>query len=652
MKTMFRILVIVLVTMFLMGTNIIAAKAETNAQDLSYNPAAEEYLKAEVLKDGSADLAEAFTEESQRVVRGEFIASLWKDPEMQGIPFFKIYNTTINGNIDASGFSIPFDIEFWFCNFEGRIEMIRSKIRSFNMYNSTVSGAVRMNRIVVDEDLALYESTYEKAVVLFDATIGGSFFAARSKFNGTEVDPGTAYPFELWEIQVEQTTELRGATIKGEAMFENAEFGVDAVFEGTVFEKSANFKNFKTGNFAGFKDAVFKDWVSFESGTVDRDAAFTGATFNGAANFNYLTVVRFADFDFTTFHQGFLFTYTEIGWPYFEGAVFNGEVDFEGMQAGKDFDFTDASYNYLDKPFTVKLATVDGAVKFDGFTAPAGLSLEHNQFGSLTIIGKEDQAIAFINLASTKVDSDLNLENIKTDQFFADGLTVSDTTTFKNVKVAYSLDMSNANIGFFKMDDQFTWPKDPKSFNLRGMTYSDIGLVNQELSDSTWGVLLRMVEESAYSPEAYRTLAQFLTEKGQPDWAADVELSRKLRERKDILTPWTGSWLWSWFLFIFSGYGQRPDFAFIWSFIVIAIGTIVFRKEDDMVILDDSEAKPPYSPILYSFALFLPYIDLGIASKWDPKPNRKFAGIYKHVHRLMGWVLMPIALLTFGGILG
>jgi len=327
-------------------------------------------------------------------------------------------------------------------------------------------------------------------------------------------------------------------------------------------------------------------------------------------------------------------------------------VDFEGMQATHDFDLTHASYNTLDDPFTVSLAAVDGHTRLEDFVAPAGISLEHNEFGDLSLSGRDNQEFAFIKLSSTTVAGDFSLADVTTNEFISQGLTVQDSTTFIQVDVKQTLDMSNASLGFFTMDDQLAWPKDPKSFNLRGMTYSDIGLVSQELGDNTWSVLLRMVEESAYSPEAYRTLAQFLTEKGQPDWAADVELSRKLRERKDILTPWTGSWLWSWFLFIFSGYGQRPDFAFIWSFIVIAIGSLVFRRENDMVILDDSEAKPPYSPILYSFALFLPYIDLGIASKWDPKPNRKFAGIYKHVHRLMGWVLMPIALLTFGGILG
>ena len=160
-----------------------------------------------------------------------------------------------------------------------------------------------------------------------------------------------------------------------------------------------------------------------------------------------------------------------------------------------------------------------------------------------------------------------------------------------------------------------------------------------------------MVNQSSYSPQAYRTLAEFLTEKGHPEWAADVDLTQKRRERDKILEKNSGSWYWSWFLDIFSGYGQRPDFAFIWSALVIVTGALVFRREEDMVILDETEAKPIYNPLLYSFALFLPYIDLGIASKWDPKPNRKFAGIYKHVHRLMGWVLMPMALLTFGGII-
>ena len=643
-----RISLIVILLVVGMPTSIV--KAGPSLQDLTVNPEAEEYVRTEILADGDADLSKAFAGSRARTVGADFIVALWQDPEFQAIPFFKLRNATILGDLRAEGISIPFNVECWNCDFIGRIEMSRAKVQAFNMYDSTVTGAVRMGRMEVTGDLALYTTTYESAVVLFDATIGGSLLAKGSQFNGVKADAGTTAPFELWKVQVGQTTEFVDAVIKGEALLEDAEFLVDVKFGGATFEKSVNFKNMRVGNLADFQGAVFKEDVNFESGVVSRDADFTGAVFGGSAKFDYFVTERFIDFDQAAFNKDFSFIYTTVGWPYFEGTIFKGKVDFEGMQASNDFELTRATYSYPDEPFTVRLAKVDGLVLFKEFTAPAGVSLDHNQFGELQISGKENDKFAFVNLTSTNVTNDLSMENVDMDVLSAEGFTVGDSTTFKNVNVATSLNMSNASIGFFTMD-QFSWPKTPKSFNLRGMTYTDIGLVNQELNDGTWGVLLQMVEESAYSPQAYRTLAQFLTEKGHPDWAADVELNQKRRERDEILTPRSGPWFWSWFLDIFSGYGQRPDFAFIWSALVILIGAIIFRQEKDMVILDDTEAKPPYNPVLYSFALFLPYIDLGIASKWDPKPDRKFAGLYKHVHRLMGWVLMPIALLTFGGII-
>ena len=647
LHTFVSIMVILLVVAMPPTTSV---KASPPLQDLTVNPEAEEYVRTEILLDGDADLSKAFAGSRARTVGADFIVALWQDPEFQAIPFFKLRNATILGDLRAEGISIPFNVECWNCDFIGRIEMSRAKVQAFNMYDSTVTGAVKMGRMEVTGDLALYTTTYESAVVLFDATIGGSLLAKGSRFNGVKADAGTTAPFELWKVQVGQTTEFVDAVIKGDALLEDAEFLVDVKFGGATFEKPANFKNMRVGNLADFQGTLFKDDVNFESGVVSRDADFTGAVFGGSAKFDYFATERFIDFDRAIFNKDFSFIYTTVGWPYFEGTAFQGQVDFEGMQATNDFELTGATYSFPDKEFTVKLAKVDGKVLFKEFTAPAGLSLDHNQFGELEISAKQNDKFEFVNLTSTNVTNDLRMENVDTDVLSAEGLTVGDSTIFKNVNVATSLNMSNASIGFFTMDE-FSWPKNSKSFNLRGMTYTDIGLVNQELTDGSWGVLLQMVDQSAYSPQAYRTLAQFLTEKGHPDWAADVELRQKLRERDDILMRYSGPWFWSWFLYIFSGYGQRPDFAFIWSALVILIGAIIFRQEKDMVILDDTEAKPPYNPVLYSFALFLPYIDLGIASKWDPKPDRKFAGLYKHVHRLMGWVLMPIALLTFGGII-
>lgn len=673
-------------------TTLVRAGSET--QDLVFNPAAEEYVRNELLADGEVDLATGFENAAERIVRGEFIVELWEDPAVQTIPFFKLYNGTILGDIKAEGITIPFNVELHNCAFDGGINLASTDVRTFRIDDSIVRGAVKLDRMVVNGDLALYNSTFEGGVTLFGADISNNLFARASKFLSTVPVPNSAFPFELWTTQVGQATEFTDAVFMGEVKSDDAKFGADLRFNNAVFEMPASFRNIQVGNIANFQNSQFKGWsdfdssvfgldarfpgvsfdgeatftnirvgnkadfqkvvfqdmVDFESSIMDRDVAFTEAVFHGDANFNYFSVIRFFDFDRTTLNQAFSFQYTTVGWPYFAGATFNGPVDFEGMEASNAFELTDASYTDLSEPFTVTLADVAGAVTFENFTAPAGLHLEHNHFGDLAITAPEGERFASINLSATKVNGDFEMENVATDVFQADGFVASDSTTFKQVSVAQALDMSNASVGFFTID-QFSWPRDVNAFNLRGMTYTDIGLYNRELNDDTWGVLLDMVEQSAYSPQAYRTLAQFLTEKGHPDWAADVELSRKARERDRILTPRSGAWFWSWFLYIFSGYGQRPDFAFIWSALVITIGAIVFRREQDMVILDTSDAKPPYNPILYSFALFLPYIDLGIASKWDPNPNRKFAGLYKHIHRLLGWVLMPIALLTFGGII-
>jgi hypothetical protein len=688
-------LVFTITILFLVGGPASPVNAAPQRQDEAVNPAAEEYVRAEILADGDADLSKAFAGAKARTIGADFIVGLWQDPAFQTIPFFKLRHAVISGNIKAEGISIPFNVELHNCTFIGGINLASADVKTFRIDDSTVKGPVKLGRMVVKGDLALYRSTFEGGVTLFGADISNNLFARASKFLSTVPVPDSAFPFELWTTSVGQTTEFTAAVFMGQMKADDAKFGVDVRFNNAIFEQPASFRNMQVGNIANFQSSQFKDWadfdsstfgldakfgeaifdgkavftnirvgnkvdfqkatfnneVSFESSILDRDAAFTGSTFNGKANFDYLAVARFLDLDQTTFNQGLSFIYTTVGWPYFKDAVFNGSVDFEGMQASHDFDLTNASYNYPDKAFSVTLAGVDGHALLENFMAPAGLSLEHNDFGDLTLSGRDRQRFAFVNLSSSKVAGDFSMENVNTDTFIADGLTVQDSTTFEQVKVSHTLDMSNASIGFFTLDDQFTWPTDPKSFNLRGMTYSDIGLVGRDLDDDTWPVLLKMVDQSAYSPQAYHTLSQFLTEKGQPGWAAEVELSQKRRERDQILAPRSGPWFWSWFLDIFSGYGQRPDFAFIWSALVITIGALVFRREDEMVVLDDSAARPPYNPVLYSFALFLPYIDLGIASKWDPKPDRRFAGIYKHVHRLMGWVLMPIALLTFGGII-
>jgi hypothetical protein len=321
------------------------------------------------------------------------------------------------------------------------------------------------------------------------------------------------------------------------------------------------------------------------------------------------------------------------------------------MQASEDFEISNTSYTNLEQPFPVTLATIGGAVKFSNFDVPAGLDLSRSQIESLDIKSDEELKIEFINLADSDIENELTINNIITKKFYATGATIGKSTNLDKVSITENLDMRNASIGFLKIDEQPHWPTDPKAFNLRGMTYTDIDIGNLGLTKETFRSLLKLINQSAYSPQAYEALAQFVIDKGHPDWGEEVGLAQKRRERNEVLTPFSGAWVWSWFLDIFAGYGKRPIFAFGWSALVITIGAFVFRR-DDMVAVEESDSLEDYNPVWYSFALFLPYIDLGITEKWEPNRERKRARNYKYVHMMLGWILAPIALLTFSGIIG
>ncbi len=660
----------ILLAVSLFATTFFVTKP-VSAQDLIPNPAAEAYVLSELRATGFADLGNFA--EGERVIGGGFLLSALKDPEVQSQPVINITNGTIAGDLWANDLVIPVNIFFTNLEFDGFVNFGGAQLQSITIYTSKFNDSLSFLRSAFNGNVDIRDNVINKSLNFYGAHVSGELLLDGSQILGMEAMPGTSYPSEFWTTTVDGLTSFNGVTFKGDAYFAQSNFKrlnlMGAAFNGNVgfsetivdqtadfsntqFSGRADFNNFSAGSDANFNNATFNAEAIFENAAAARDANFKNALFNGEAIFDYFTAERFVDFTNATFNQSFRFYYTTVAYPYFENTVFNGPVTFEGMQASQAFELVNTSYNYTEEPFPVRLADIGGAVNFTGFTAPAGLLLSDSHFGSLSISTKDNPEIAFIDLTGTDTDSDLLIENVNMKSFLAEGSSVGESTTLRHVSISEKLDLRNAIIGFLKVDDQLKWPNDPQAFNLRGMTYSDIDLGDQGLTEETWQGLLKLVNDSAYSPQAYQGLSQFLTDKGHPDWAAEVELAQKRRERNEILRPFSGSWLWSWFLDIFSGYGYRPALAFIWSGLVVATGAFIFRRKEDMLPVEQEDIQVEYNPIWYSFALFLPYIDLGIASRWEPNPERKWARTYKYIHMILGWVLAPIALLTFGGVIG
>ena len=634
------------------------------------NPAAETYVLNELRSTGYANLE--FLPEEERVIGGTFLINALKDPEVRSQPVISITNGTIAGDLLANDLVIPFNIFFTNMEFDGFVSFSGAQLQSITIYNSNFHKSLNFMRTTFDGNADLRKNVIQESVNFSGAHVSGELWFDETEILGTEKLDGTTIPVEFAYMTVGGLASFAATTFQGDASFGRSSFqrlemtatfnGI-AVFVETRVEETADFssaqfasralfENFNTGSDANFDVAWFNAEADFKNASIGRDAKFTSAEFNGEAIFDYFKAERFVDFTNTIFHQSFRFHSTTVSHLHFEYTVFNGPVALEGMRASQAVELVNTSYVYTEEPFRFTLVDMHGAVSFTGFTAPAGILLSDGNFGSLRISANENPEIAFIDMTGTDIDSNLIIENVNIKSFLAEGLSVGESTTLSHVSVREKLDMRNANIGILKLEDQLEWPVDPQSFNLRGLTYSDIDLGDQGFTEESWQRLLQLVNGSAYSRQAYQSLSQLLTDKGHPDWAAEVTLAQKRRERDEILMPLSGSWFWSWFLDIFDGYGYHPAFAFIWSGLVIVIGAFIFRRKEDMLPVEQEDVQVEYNPIWYSFALFLPYIDLGIARKWEPSPERKWARNYKYVHMILGWALTLITLLSFSGIFG
>ena len=663
----FPAFILLMASMLVLHVSTVQASPQSSSVS---NPAAETYVLHELRSTGYANLE--FLPEEERVIGGTFLINALKDPEVRSQPVVSVTNGTIAGDLLANDLVIPFNIFFTNIEFDGFVSFSGAQLQSITIYNSNFHESLNFMRTTFDGNADLRKNVIRESVNFSGAHVSGELWFDETEVLGTEKLDGTTIPVEFAYMTVGGRASFSAAIFQGDASFGRSRFqqlemtagfnGI-AVFVETRVEETADFnsaqfasralfENFSTGLDANFDVAWFNAEADFRTRLIGRDAKFASTEFNGEAIFDHFKAERFVDFNNTIFHQSFRFSSTTVSHLHFENTVFNGPVAFEGMRASQAVELVNTSYVYTEDPFRFTLVNVEDDVTFTGFTAPAGILMHNSHFGSLNISTHENPEIAFIDMTGTDIDSNLVIENVNMKSFLAEGLSVGKSTTLGHVSVKEKLDMRNASVGILKLDDQLEWPNNSEFFNLRGMTYSDIDLGDQGLTGETWRSLLRLVNQSAYSPPAYHALGRFLTNHGHPDWAEEVELSQKRRERNEVLKPFSGAWLWSWFLDIFDGYGDHQLLALVWIGFFIAVGALVFRRKENMIPIDQGGAKVEYNPIWYSFALFLPCINLGIARKWEPNAERKWARNYKYIHMILGWILIPLALLTISGIIG
>jgi len=399
---------------------------------------------------------------------------------------------------------------------------------------------------------------------------------------------------------------------------------------------------------SGVKGAPRKS-IQISHATVEDEIHMDNTSIPVEVNFKYCHFKKVVDFSQSEFAKSVIF----------DNSHFDGKVSLGLSKIGGNLSFYTAAFNANDPAdfssiivagnVVMAASKFSGSVWFQSGQIDGGLDLKFTNFSNPN---------GTANFQGLAVRGDVLLVGSK------NGPTMFDTAVrFDGAKIGGIIQGNNWT--FFtntkeppRFDDMKTATAEFSihSFKCRpdfiGMTYDNI----QTYEEDPYGEkLAALLDQGQFRTDVYARAEDFLRKNGKADAANRVFFHYKAQERTWL--PWYSRW-WSGFLMVFIGYGRQPWLAFFWWLGVIAFGVAMFFKKSWMTLSDKKEtgheSSRYYNPFWYSLDLFAPVIDLGSAKTWEPGPKHKyprFARQYSYLHKILGWILIPIALAAITGYL-
>jgi hypothetical protein len=355
----------------------------------------------------------------------------------------------------------------------------------------------------------------------------------------------------------------------------------------------------------------FAEAADFSKSVFAKGFSLAGSILGGSVHFSSMKVGRVAIFDQTSFGADVNAAQMEIASMFSaREAHFNsptGGVDFTSLKTDGDAFFTRATFA---GPVTFQSAQIAENWRFDGSLFTNGNAL----------VKFEEMKVG---AATTFVDARF-----------------AGYVSFKDARFA-AIDFSKVAWPAARDDHPWLW--------LNGMTY---GRINAGSERNSWQNIYNLVQRtahgSAYSADVFVRLEEYYRQLGYPRPANAFFRAQKKREREEVLTGF--AWAWSYFLEQFVGYGRSPERAIFWSVIIIGIGCVMFRPHR-MEAQKSEYTERKYSPFWYSVDVYLPIIKLHDAEIWKPREDQVLTHVWRRIHTILGWALIPIALAAWTGML-
>lgn len=142
-----------------------------------------------------------------------------------------------------------------------------------------------------------------------------------------------------------------------------------------------------------------------------------------------------------------------------------------------------------------------------------------------------------------------------------------------------------------------------------------------------------------YSPSVIDWLRQKQKGAGNEPLANKIGILSKNHERN---SAWAEGRYLDWLALalsgLFIGYGYNPWLSGLWACVFLVVGALVFRTSSAARQRTNDPPHKPYNPVLYSFDLLLPFVELR-KGHYDLYIQENPQRWYFYFHRIMGYVL-------------
>jgi len=415
---------------------------------------------------------------------------------------------------------------------------------------------------------------------------------------------------------------LKSSNFEGGVDFEYARFSRDLSLEGSIFGKPGAAPSATSSGSTGQDSQCDHAEAALGSSSSAGDAIFLGMKVEGTLNFNC-----------AVFYVPLNLSYADVAGEFlFKNVNYESEenADFENFKVKEPALFT-------NDHFAGKIIFADA------------------QLFELIIIHPRNEID--LDLTQAHIEQVFSIQNATLSSLRAPSLIVSGDATFENVVPAGRVYLVHSHFQDLTIGDFDEWLKaaarplpahslDRCSVDLEGLSFEDVTIPDTQVKPQAKR-LLELIKGSQcpFSPQPYMELEKFLSAHGYPQEADEVFIAMHESERKQ-LDPWKRPF--DCVLDVIVGYGRKTWRAVIGAIALITLGTFLFRAS--YMEPEDKSTDLWYNPFWYSLDLFSP-IDLGMAKKWRPKKLYPEVRGYGQVHRLLGWILIPLIVAAITGII-